>query len=142
MSLKAIPRPIERLLAADATSLIGRIALTCAYWWGALAKLLDFPGALAEAHHFGLEPAVAVAVATIAVELTGSAMIILGFGTWLAAGTLSVFTLLATVIAHDFWNMQGIDRFSNLNSFLEHIGLIGGFVLVAVLDYRRAALRS
>ena len=137
--LKSFPRPLERVLAADATAVIGRISLTCAYWWGGLTKQLDFPGAVAEAHHLGLEPAGVIAGATIVVQLAGSAMIIVGFGTWLAAGALAVFTLLATLFAHDFWNMQGIERFHNLNSFLEHLGLIGGFVLVAVLDSRRAA---
>ena len=137
--LKSFPRPLERVLAADATAVIGRISLTCAYWWGGLTKQLDFPGAVAEAHHLGLEPAGVIAGAAIVVQLAGSAMIIVSFGTWLAAGALAVFTLLATLFAHDFWNMQGIERFHNLNSFLEHLGLIGGFVLVAVLDSRRAA---
>ena len=49
---------------------------------------------------------------------------------------LAGFTLLATLIGHAFWTMTGIERFHNLNAFLEHFGLIGGFLMVAVLALR------
>src|SRR5690349_10168873 len=118
--MTSVPHLLERVLAARATSIAGRLALTCAYWWKAMTELLDFPTTIGLMNHFGLEPAVVFAVATIAVELAGSAMVVLGVATWLGAGMLAVFTLLATLIAHDFWNMQGAERFLNQNAFLEH----------------------
>lgn len=35
--------------------------------------------------------------------------------------------------------MKGMERFHNLNAFLEHAGLIGGFVIIAVLALRERA---
>lgn len=131
------PAPIRLVLRSDALALIARAALTSAYWYGGTAKLLDQPGALAEARHFGLEPAIVVVVATIAVELAASALIIASRLVWLAAGALGVFTAVATLIAHRFWTLDDpVARFHSLNTFLEHLGLIGGLVLVAVLSER------
>lgn len=31
------------------------------------------------------------------------------------------------------WNKTGMERFHHLNAFLEHAGVVGGFVIVAVV---------
>ncbi|XAH23837.1 DoxX family protein [Xylophilus sp. GW821-FHT01B05] len=129
-----VPQPIRALLAAPLFALLARIALTCAFWWGGFGKLFDFQGAVAEAQHFGLAPAWAVAALTIAVELGASALLIVGRLSWLAAGSLGVFTMLATLVAHNFWAFHDpAERFREFNTFLEHIGLVGGLALAAVL---------
>jgi uncharacterized membrane protein YphA (DoxX/SURF4 family) len=128
------PAFIGAILRAPAFQVLARVALTCAYWWGGIAKIIDFPGALAEAAHFGLEPAPLVVIATIVVELGASLLLIVGRLAWLAAGALGVFTAIATLIAHAFWTIDDpIDRFRALNAFFEHIGLIGGLALAAIL---------
>jgi transmembrane protein len=134
------PPAIARLLDSPSLTMVARIALTCAFWWGGLAKLADFAGARDEAaHFFGTGPAVPIAVATIVVELVGSGLLIAGRLEWLAAGALAVFTAIATYIAHAFWNAQDpAVHFRELNTFLEHIGLIGGLALAAMLAYRTA----
>jgi transmembrane protein len=134
------PRSIGRLLESNALAALARIGLTCAYWWGGFAKLADFAGARAEAtHFFGSDLAVPIAVATILVELVASGLVIAGRLTWLAAGALAVFTALATYVAHDFWNVHGPDaHFREFNTFLEHIGLIGGLALATMLTHRDA----
>ncbi|HVY99282.1 MAG TPA: DoxX family protein [Dongiaceae bacterium] len=133
MALDAAPRPVALLLRAPVFGVAARLALTAAYWWGGIAKLADFPAALDEARHFGLEPAPLVVAATIAVELGGSVLLVVGRFVWLAAGALGVFTALATLIAHRFWTIgDPAEHFRTLNTFLEHIGLIGGLALAAV----------
>jgi uncharacterized membrane protein YphA (DoxX/SURF4 family) len=115
-----------------------RAALCLAFVYSGIAKLTDWPGALAEQAHFGLEPAAFFAAATVLVQLGGSALVLFARGRAAALGAvaLAVFTLAATLVAHAFWRETGIDRFRDLNAFLEHIGLIGGFVLVAALAWR------
>lgn len=129
------PRVITALLQSPSLALLARIALTCAYWWGGAAKALDFAGAQAETtHFFGPAHATLLALATIVVELVASALVISGRLAWLGAGALAVFTALATLVAHDFWNVSDpMAHFQAFNAFLEHIGLIGGLVLAAVL---------
>lgn len=129
------PRAIARLLDSSTLARVARIALTCAFWWGGLAKLVDFEGATAEAaHFFGASAAQPIAITTILVELVGSGLLIAARLEWLAAGALAVFTAAATLVAHDFWNVRDpAEHFREFNTFLEHIGLIGGLALTAVL---------
>src|SRR5262250_3133403 len=100
---------------------LGRAGLCLAFAYSGIAKLLDFPGAVAEQAHFGLQPAALFAAATITVQLGGSALVLLARGRARALGAvmLAGFTIVATVIGHAFWTMTGIERFQNLNAFLE-----------------------
>ena len=133
----ADPRWVDAILEWRVTSLLSRIALTSAFWIGGLTKLLDFPSAVAEQAHFGLQPPALFAILTIFVELVGSALVISGRRVWLGAGALGVFTALAMLLAQRFWDMAGDARFQTMNSFFEHLGLIAGLVLAARLGERR-----
>lgn len=117
---------------------MARAGLCLAYVYSGLAKLIDFPAAIAEQQHFGLQPAALFAAATIAVQLGGSALVLFARGRLAALGAaaLAGFTVIATVIGHPFWTMTGIERFHNLNAFLEHAGLVGGFGLIALIALR------
>ncbi len=86
-------------------------------------------------HHFGLSPAPLFAVLVITLELGASAMVLSGRLRWLGALGLAGFTLLATGLALRFWELPaGQERFMAANAFFEHLGLVGGFLLVAWLD--------
>nr|WP_283805647.1 DoxX family protein [Bradyrhizobium elkanii] len=111
------------------------LGLCAAYIQGPATKIMDFDSAIAEMNHFGLSPASTFAVAVITFELVASAMILLGGWRWLAALALAGFTLMATFVALRFWEMPaGQGRMMAMNAFFEHLGLIGGFVLVAIDD--------
>lgn len=127
------PRSIIAILDWPPTSLIARLLLVGAYLLGGIVKLADWPGAIAEQAHFGMAPAALWAALTIAVELLGALMILTGRLVWLGAGMLGVFTLLAAVVANPFWAMTGQDRFMATNAFFEHLGLIGGLILAAMV---------
>jgi uncharacterized membrane protein YphA (DoxX/SURF4 family) len=115
---------------------IGLLGLCAAYLQGGIDKLLDFSGAVAETERLGLNPAFLLTIATIFTELTASALILSGFYRWLGALWLAGFTLIATFVANRFWDLPQPDRFSIENSFFEHLGLVGGFILVAFYDLK------
>lgn len=121
-----------------------RAGLCLAYAYSGISKLLDFPSAIAEQDHFGMSPPALFAAATIATQLGGSALMLLWRGPLAALGALALagFTLLATFIGHPFWRESGMERFADLNSFLEHFGLIGGFLLVALAELRGTAFAT
>jgi transmembrane protein len=128
------PAPIAMLLGQRWFATAATALLTLPYWTSGIAKLFDLQGALGEAAHFGLEPAWVTVAATILVQLGGSALLILGRSAWLGAGALGVFTALATVIAHPFWTVADpAARFHERNTFLEHVALIGGLMLAAII---------
>jgi len=132
------PRLIADILNWRATSFLARLALVGAYLLGGIVKLFDWPAAVAEQAHFGMHPAAFWAANTIAIELIGPTLILTGRYVWFGAGMLGIFTLFAAITANAFWAMPaGADRFMATNAFFEHIGLIGGFVLVAIIANRK-----
>jgi uncharacterized membrane protein YphA (DoxX/SURF4 family) len=135
------PRWVDVILDWRWTWLIARIGLVGAYLLGAIVKLSNFPAAVAEQEHFGLHPGWFWAALTIAVELVGPALIIAGRWVWLGAGMLGVFTALAALTANNFWVMHGPERFAATNAFFEHIGLIAGFVMAALIAEHAARVR-
>jgi uncharacterized membrane protein YphA (DoxX/SURF4 family) len=132
--LNAIISLTQGLISAALVRWLALLCLCAAYLQGGLVKAFDFPGALAEMAHFGLRPAAPFAVMVIVLELVASVMILTGIGRWLGALSLGGFTLLATFMANRFWEMVPPERFGAANSFFEHIGLCGGFLLVAWYD--------
>jgi uncharacterized membrane protein YphA (DoxX/SURF4 family) len=129
---------IGSLVATRPVHFIALLGLCAAYIQGGLTKLIAFNAAVAETQGFGLPFAAAATAATIVTELAGSALILTGIYRWLGALWLAGFTMFATFLANRFWEMQPPQRFMVENSFFEHLGLIGGFLLIAWLDLRKS----
>jgi uncharacterized membrane protein YphA (DoxX/SURF4 family) len=110
------------------------LGLCAAYVQGGLVKLLDFRAAVAEMAHFGLQPAAPFAVAVIVLELGGSALVLAGLARRWAALALAAFTLAASFMANAFWSAPQPDRGLLMNAFFEHLGLVGGWLLLARLE--------
>lgn len=134
--------PASAWITSPAVHWIALLGLCAAYLQGGLQKLFDFGGALAETAHFGMSPALPITVATIVLELGASLMILLGRWRWLGALLLAGFTLAATFVANRFWDAPAAERFGLENGFFEHLGLVGGFVLVAWYDLKAGAARK
>ena len=139
------PRFVDAILDWRWTGFLARLALVGAYLLGGIVKASDWPAAVAEQAHFGMQPAAVFAALTILVEIVGPLLILSGRFVWLGAGMLGVFTLFAALTANAFWAMPaGQGRFMATNAFFEHLGLIGGFVLAAIvaeLDQRATGSR-
>jgi uncharacterized membrane protein YphA (DoxX/SURF4 family) len=127
---------VHRAFTAPWVRWIALMFLCAAYLQGSFNKATSFASAIAEMTHFGLAPAAPLAVIVIVFEFAASLMILTGFYRWLGALGLAVFTLFATFVANRFWEMGPSERFAVANSFFEHWGLIGGFLLVAWHDLK------
>ncbi|MBI2725640.1 MAG: DoxX family protein [Polaromonas sp.] len=132
--LTSISKPIESLLHTRWLYYVGAVLLTFIFWGSGIAKLTDFANAQKEMAMFGLNPPALYAIATIIVQLGGSALIISGSRlAWLGAGALAVFTILTIFIAHRFWEMTGEQAFHEKMFAFEHITVIGGLIVISIL---------
>jgi uncharacterized membrane protein YphA (DoxX/SURF4 family) len=127
------PRWVDAILDWSGTWVLARVALTSAFLIGGVTKALNFPAAVAEQSHFGLHPAAVWAAFAIVVELVGPLLVISGYFVWLGAGAIGVLTAIAMVVATPFWSIAGVARFAAVNGFFEHMGLIAGCVMAALL---------
>jgi uncharacterized membrane protein YphA (DoxX/SURF4 family) len=134
-ALKAIAAPV---ITPAFVRWIAMLGLCPAYLQGGINKATDWNAAMAEMTHFGLTPAAPFAIAVVVLELGAALMILAGFYRWLGALALAGFTLIATLIANRYWELALPERFIVANSFYEHLGLVGGFLLVAWYDLQES----
>ncbi len=131
-----MPAIIASILDSRAFYLIARILLAFVFLSAASIKLFDFENSANRMASLGLTPGWAFNAGVLTFQICTSLLIIFNRHVWLAAGALAVFTLLTIPIAHAFWSKTGIDAFRDLRVALEHISLIGGLALVAILSRR------
>jgi uncharacterized membrane protein YphA (DoxX/SURF4 family) len=132
MSDAAVPRAIERLLDLAALGWLGRLALASPFLVSGFVKLLDFSGATAEVAGLGLRPGAPFAAAVVLTQLGGSMLFLTRRFCWLGAAILAGFTVVATLLAHPFWNFEGPDRGRQTATFFEHAAIVGGFAMAAM----------
>jgi uncharacterized membrane protein YphA (DoxX/SURF4 family) len=135
IEVSAIADSLSRF-ATPAVRWIALLGLCAAYLQGGVVKLMDITGAVAEINHFGVSPAMPFAIAVTVLELVGSVAILTGYGRWLGALAIGAFTVAASFMANRYWELGSPERFATENSFYEHLGLAGGFLLVAWHDLR------
>lgn len=97
-----------------------------------LEKALNFSRALEEYAQDNIPAHQASVLLTIALHLIASVCLIAGWLVTEMALALALFTLVATVLVHDFWNMTGTDRLQRSRTALANLGLVGGLMLLAV----------
>jgi uncharacterized membrane protein YphA (DoxX/SURF4 family) len=125
----------ERLLAQSWLALLARFAVAAPFLISGVAKILDFSGAIGEVRGLsGLEPGALFASLVVLTQLGGSVLLIAGGRhAWIGAAALAGFTAIATLFAHAFWLKPEAERFLHQNIFFEHISIVGGLILLAVL---------
>ena len=122
------------ILKSRAFQIFARVVLTTPFWAAGLQHAMQWSSSLGEMAHFGLNPPALFLVATIVTCLAGSALVIAGGRwAWLGAGALGVFTALTIPIAHAFWNMTGDAAMGEFRTTIEHVSIIGGMMIVAIL---------
>lgn len=131
-----MPSIIANLLESRWFTFVARFTLTFVFWSAGLAGLFDFGMKTAEMRAVGLAPAELFAVAVTIVQLGGSAMIVFNRWAWLGAGALGVFLALTIPIAHPFWTMPEPQATFEFYVVLEHVSLIGGLMVAAILAQR------
>lgn len=138
--LASVEQGVEQLLAQPWLALLARLAVALPFLLSGIAKLVDFNGAIAEVRGLtGLEPAALFAALVIVTQLGGSALLVAGERfAWIGAAALGGFTIVATLYAHAFWLKPEAERFLHRNIFFEHISIIGGLALLAIIAARSA----
>jgi putative oxidoreductase len=115
----------------------GRIMVGVLYLWAGIDKVQGWDGALREVVEGGL-PAPALTLAlTVLLQVAAGAAIIAGRLLRPACWALAGFTALATVLYHGFWHATGAARHAELITFMEHVCIVGGLLVVSTLAPRR-----
>ena len=108
--------------------LVGRILLATLFLAAGIGKLTAVAGTASYFAKLGLPAPQVMVWLTIAVEIGGAVLLILGWKTRQAAWLLAAFTLVASFLGHPFW----VDA-SEMNQFLKNLAVVGGLLFVAAV---------
>lgn len=126
---------LSQVLTSPAFVIGARVVLTLLFWSAGLFGIFHFDAIVEEMRTESLPAPEAFAVLTIAVQLIGSILTITNFKGlgWLGAGMLATFTVLTIPFGHAFWKFQEPRRTAELHLVLEHLTVVGGLLVAAVL---------
>jgi uncharacterized membrane protein YphA (DoxX/SURF4 family) len=135
---------------------IGRILFAVLFVLSGAMKLLDIPAtaqSIAEKVAIpavlasytgqlesmtGMPIAQILAIAAGITEVICGLLIALNFGARFFAVVLMLFVIAATVSYHNFWDMTGADRQSNMIHALKNLSLVGALLIIAGYPRPRA----
>jgi putative oxidoreductase len=126
--------------SSDLALLLGRIALSALFIPAGLRKLMDLASFTASLQKQGVPYADVLAPLGAGVEFLGGIAAAIGFQTRLAALLLMLFTIIATLIAHRFWEFEGAARQMQQGQFFKNLAIVGGFLALWVSGGGRYAL--
>ena len=132
---------------ADLLKLVGRVALALIFVAAGANKLADFGAFSTSLEGMGLPAPAIFAALAVAFELGGGLALALGLQARLGAVALVVFTIVATLLAHRFWEVEDVTaQFVERIMFMKNLAIVGGLLFaVAVgpgrfsIDGRRGA---
>ena len=126
----------------DKVLLVARLLAAPLFFYSGIGKMLAFgvtasrlPGGEGGFGSF-------LAAGSIVIELGASLALILGIYTRCAAITLIVFTILATLMFHNFWASPPAQVTAQTVQFLKNLELIGLFAMIAAFGPGAYALRK
>ena len=112
-------------------SLVGRILLAVLFLPAGISKISGFAGTVAYIASKGVPLPDIAAVIAIVVEVVGGIALLVGFKTRWAALALAAFTLVATVLFHNYWAMPAEQQMMQQLMFMKNLAVIGGLLTLA-----------
>ena len=108
--------------------LLGRLLMTYIYITSGLAKVLDWSGNVQYmgTRHLPLIP-VLLAIAAV-IEIGGSLCLITGYQARWAAFIMFGYTIVLTLIFHNYWSFSGMARGAQETHFRKNLAAAGGLL--------------
>jgi putative oxidoreductase len=113
--------------------LVGRLLLGALFLVAGIRKIMFYSGSVAYFTKLGFPAPEVMAVLAILIEVGGAALLILGWQTRRISWLLVLFTIIATAMAHRFWEFDAPQYANQMNHFLKNAAIVGGLLYVAVL---------
>lgn len=110
--------------------LIARILLSLIFLMSGISKIFNFGQTASYMGNVGLPMPEILLLATIAIEVVGAAMIVLGYGARWAGLIIFLWLIPTTFVFHAFWDVPPDRMRSEMNSFMKNIAIMGGMLYI------------
>jgi len=126
--------------------LTARILLALMFLLAGLSKFAGLDGTAGYIASKGLPMAGLLAFGTAALEVGGALLLIVGWKARWAALALAAFTLMASVLFHNYWAMPADQQMMQQLMFMKNLAVVGGLLTLFAfgpgslsLDQRRVS---
>ena len=126
--------------SSDLALLVARIAMSALFIPGGLRKLMDLGAFAAMLRKQGVPAADVLAPVGACVEFFGGIAVLVGLQLRIATLLMILFTIIASFIAHRFWELEGAARQMQQTNFFKNLAIIGGFCALWAAGAGRFAL--
>ncbi|HYC46068.1 MAG TPA: DoxX family protein [Burkholderiales bacterium] len=116
----------------DVLLLLGRVALGLIFVKSGLQKLMALGPFAASLASRGIPSSGTWALIGATVEFVGGVLIVTGFRARAGSLLILLFTVVATLIAHRFWEFAEAARRTQESQFFKNLSIIGGCLLLFV----------
>lgn len=113
------------------TDPLARILISAIFVYSGISQLMHFDSTARVIAERGIPLATIAAAIAILIDLVGSAMLIIGWQTKLAAVILFIYLIPVTVMYHNFWAAPPQMHEMQLLNFLKNLGIMGGLLILA-----------
>jgi putative oxidoreductase len=120
--------------------LLARTLMASLFIVFAARGLLAFPVTAAYFASLGFPMPLAAAGLSIAIQLGAGLMLVLGWKTRYAAWLLVAYVLVATAVAHRYWEFDPAYQLGQLGNFYKNLAIVAGLMLLATFGPGRFSL--
>ena len=126
---------LNNLMSASSNPLatLGRVLLASIFILAGIDKINGFAGTAGYIASAGLPFAEVLTALTIAVEVGAGAALLMGFQARVAALVLAGFTVMASVLFHNYWAMPAEQAYVQQLMFMKNLAIAGGLLMVSAL---------
>ncbi len=124
----------------DAVILAARLFLAALFLIFGWRKVRDWPGTVSQMVEDRVPAPVLAAAIAVFMELPVAFAVAVGAFTRLSAVLMAFYTLGTSLVEHRYWTAKGADWLDKMESFYKNLGIIGGFLLLAVTGAGRYSI--
>jgi putative oxidoreductase len=112
--------------------LIARILIGILFLVAGVMKAMNIAGTTGYMTKLGFPAPELMAYLSTIIEIASGVLLIIGWQTRRVAWLLIVYVLIATGMAHRFWEYEPAQRVNQINHFLKNLALIGAMLYIVV----------
>ncbi|MEP6943780.1 MAG: DoxX family protein [Betaproteobacteria bacterium] len=116
---------------SDGMALLGRALLALIFILSGWGKLSGFDGTVGYIAGKNLPMPQVLAAITVAIELGGGLLLLIGLKARWVALLFVVFLVIITPIFHNFWSVPAAEVATQEINFMKNLAIIGGMFMVA-----------
>jgi len=125
---------------SDLVLLLARILLGMIFVLSGYGKLMHLDGFASGLASRGVPMTGFLGPLGAVIEFFGGAAIVLGIEVRWVSALMILFVIVATAIAHRFWELDGGARQAQHTQFMKNLAIIGGFLALMAVGGGRAAV--